>query len=219
MPALLVFDGDYCFDDAVRAARRLHAEGPLDGLLVAGVGYGRPFGDRDNHRGRDYTPTASVEEPASGGAAAFLEHVAEKIIPAIEGRYRIDRERSAFAGHSLSGLFVLFALLQERPVARRAIIGAPSIWWDDRALLKQLGAFRDRHASLRAEVFIGVGEDETPSMLGDLELLEAQLRARPFAQLALAIRRFPGRTHYDLTPDLFAAGVRELFAGPRRRGS
>lgn len=64
---------------------------------------------------------------------------------------------------------------------------------------------------LPAEVFIGVGEDETPSMLGDLDLFDVQLRARPFAQLALAIRRFSGRTHYDLTPELFAAGIRELL--------
>ena len=148
VPLVVVFDGDYFFEDAVNAAHELHAAEVIPPLLVAGVGYGRPFGDPGNRRGRDYTQSRSPDEPDSGGADAFLEFLAAQLMPELETRYAVDRKLSAFAGHSLSGLFVLYALFQEQPVVRRAIVGAPSIWWDDRNLLKHIAAYRVLHRLL-----------------------------------------------------------------------
>jgi hypothetical protein len=57
-----------------------------------------------------------------------------------------------------------------------------------------------------------VGENDTPSMTGDLAMLEAQLTAQPFPQLEVISRRFPGRDHYNVLPDAFREGLRQLFA-------
>ncbi len=178
---------------------------------MIGIGYGKPFGDRGNRRGRDYTPTAANEEPDSGGAAAFLDHLSMSLWPELLERLPIARNRSALAGHSLSALFVLYALVQSQPPFHRAIAGAPSIWWDQRSLLAHLARVRDTQASLSAELYIGVGADETPSMLGDLALLDQQLAARPFAGLRLTTQHFPKRDHYNVVPELFAGGLRALF--------
>jgi predicted alpha/beta superfamily hydrolase len=132
-------------------------------------------------------------------------------MPELERRYCVDRPRSALAGHSLSALGVVYAIFQDVPAFCRAIAGAPSLWWDDRSVLKHIAKFRETHAVLPAEIFLGVGEEETPSMLGDLALLEAQLQARPFIGLTARTQRFPGRTHYNLTPELFLTGLRALF--------
>jgi len=72
--------------------------------------------------------------------------------------------------------------------------------------------FRDQQATLPAQLFLGVGTDETPSMLGDLLLLEKQLAERPFAGLQITSVKFQGRDHYNVTPDLFSAGLRMFFA-------
>lgn len=210
-PALVVLDGDYFFDAAVAAARALRTEGIIPPVGIVGIGYQKGFGDPGNRRGRDYTPTASAEEPTSGGAAAFLAHLASSLWPELRRRYPIDAERSVLAGHSLSALFVLYALFQPQPLFRRAIAGAPSIWWDNRSLLTHLAQVRDRQASLPVELFIGVGADETPSMLGDLALFDRQLAARPFADLRVTTRTYPDRDHYNLVPDLFLGGLRALF--------
>jgi predicted alpha/beta superfamily hydrolase len=212
-PAVVVLDGDYFFDAAVAATRALRAEGAISPVGIIGIGYRKAFGDPGNRRGRDYTPTAAAEEPTSGGAAAFLAHLGSSLWPELQRRYPIDAERSVLAGHSLSALFVLYALFQPEPLFRRAIAGAPSIWWDNRSLLTHLSHFRDRQASLPAELFIGVGADETPSMLGDLALFDRQLAARPFADLRVTKRTYPDRDHYNLVPDLFTGGLRELFGG------
>lgn len=210
-PAVVVLDGDYFFDAAVAAARTLQADGIIPPVGIIGIGYRKAFGDPGNRRGRDYTPTASAEEPTSGGAAAFLAHLTSTLWPDLRRRYPIDAERSVLAGHSLSALFVLYALFQRQPLFRRAIAGAPSLWWDNRSLLTQLAQFRDQQAVLSADLFIGVGADETPSMLGDLALFDRQLAARPFGELRVTTRTYPDRDHYNLVPDLFTGGLRALF--------
>lgn len=208
LPAVVVLDGDHFFEEAVRELQRA---GEIPPLLVAGIGYGRRFGDPGNRRGRDFTPTASHEEPESGGAAAFLQHLATHLWPELERRYALDRRNSVLAGHSLSALFVLYALFQDEPLLRRAIAGAPSIWWDNRSVLAHVRRAHARRDALDAELYVGVGDEETPSMLGDLALFQEQLRTQPFRGLAWDVHGFPERDHYTLLPDLFRGGLRALF--------
>ncbi len=211
LPALVVLDGDYFFDVAAAAAHDLHARGLIPPIRVVGVGYGKPFGDSGNRRGRDYTPTAAPEEPESGGAPAFLSYLNTNLWPELRERFPTDGERSVLSGHSLSALFVLYATFQQKPLFARAIAGAPSLWWNNRNLLLHLSHVRDRQASLPVELYVGVGDDETPSMLGDLDLFTQQLAARPFTDLRLTTQRFPDRDHYNLLPDLLTGGLRTLF--------
>jgi hypothetical protein len=217
-PALIFLDGDYSFDGAVKAYQALSKSGTIPPAVVAAVGYGKAFNDPGNHRGRDYTPTAAPEEPTSGGADHFLAHLTGPLWTELARRYPLDKESSVLAGHSLSSLLVLHALFQPRPFFRRVLVGAPSIWWDNRSFLTLLKHFRDKQATLPAQLFLGVGTDETPSMIGDLALMEKQLAERPFAGLQITSVKFPGRDHYNVTPDLFSAGLRTFFAprSPRK---
>lgn len=211
LPAVVVLDGDYFFDVAVAAARDLETKGVIPPVRVVGIGYGKPFGDAGNRRGRDYTPSAAPEEPASGGAEAFLAHLTTNIWPELLGRFPTDRARSVLGGHSLSALFVLYATFQPEPLFQRAIAGAPSIWWNNRNFLTHLSRLREQQSSLPGELYVGVGADETPSMLGDLVLFDQQLAARPFTDLRITTHRFPDRDHYNVLPDLFNGGLSALF--------
>jgi len=210
-PALIFLDGDYSFDVAVDVYRALRKSGAIPPAVVVGVGYAKPFNDPGNRRGRDYTPTAAPEEPTSGGAGRFLAHLIGPLWTELARRYPLHEESSVLAGHSLSSLLVLHALFQPRPFSRRVLAGAPSIWWDNRSILGIMKRFRDRQASLPAQLFLGVGTEETVSMLGDLALMETQLAERPFAGLQITSVKFPDRDHYNVTPDLFSAGLRVFF--------
>jgi predicted alpha/beta superfamily hydrolase len=210
-PALVFLDGDYAFDVAANVYHALRESGDIPPAVVVAVGYGKPFDDPGNRRGRDYTPTAAPEEPSSGGADRFLAHLTGPLWTELGRRYPLDRESSVLAGHSLSSLLALHALFQPRPFFRRVLAGAPSIWWDNRSLLALLNRFRDRQASLPAHLFLGVGTEETTSMIGDLLLMEKQLAERPFAGLQITSVKFPGRDHYNVTPELFSAGLRTFF--------
>ena len=211
-PALIFLDGDYSFDAAVKAYRGLREAGAVPPAVVVGVGYGQPFNHPGNRRGRDYTPTAAPEEPTSGGADQFLAHLTGSLWPELARRHPLDRELSVLAGYSLSSLLVLYALFQPRPFFRRVLAGAPSIWWDNRSILALMKRLRDHQATLSAQLFLGVGTEDTVSMIDDLALIEKQLADRPFAGLQITSVKFPGRDHSNASPDLFSAGLRALLS-------
>ena len=213
-PVVLIADGDYFFDVAVASVSELRARNEIPPVVVAGIGYGQAFGSTRNRRGRDYTPTAAESEPESGGAVRFLEHLTLSLVPELARRYPLRANDRILAGHSLGGLLALAALFQPQPFFPRFLVGAPSIWWDERCLLGIAGELRDRQSTLPAKLFIGVGEDETPSMTGDLDLLRQTLAARPFDGLEIISQTFPGRNHYNVLPELFQHGLRALLPGP-----
>jgi predicted alpha/beta superfamily hydrolase len=204
-------DGDFLFESAAQAARSLTAAGRIPPVLVVGVGYGAGFGEPGNLRGRDYTPTASSDEPGSGGADRFLDYLSGTLWPDLARRYPLRETGRTLAGHSLGSLLVLHALFQENPFFDLALAGAPSIWWDDRSILKLISTLRDRQAALRGSLYLGVGGSDTPSMLADIGLLERQLKARPFEGLRVDSERFPEHDHYDVAPHIMAAGLASLL--------
>lgn len=211
-PAVLFMDGDDQFRFAVEAYRTLRAENKVPSLLLAGVGYGASYMQAGNRRIRDYTPTALATEPESGGADAFLGFLTATLWPELARRHPLRADRRGIAGHSLGSLLALHALFQRQPFFNRILASAPSLFWDDRALLCQAGRLQRTGAVLPARLFLGVGEGDTPSMRGDLEQLESQLVAQPFPGLEILSRRFARRNHYNVLPDAFRAGLQWLFA-------
>jgi uncharacterized protein len=210
-PAVLVMDGDYLFDAAAEAARTLGKAGRIPPAFVIGVGYGAGFGKPGNFRGRDYTPTASAEEPSSGGADHFLDYLEGTLWPELSMRYPLRPSGRVIAGHSLGSLLVLHALFQAKPFFDLALASAPSIWWDNRSILGLVSKLRGRRASLEGSLYLGVGADDSPSMSADLGLLEMQLKTRPFKGLHVTSEVLPGRDHYDVVPYTMAAGLASLL--------
>jgi predicted alpha/beta superfamily hydrolase len=210
-PAVLLMDGDFLFDPAVKAYRALAAAGKAAPAVVVGVGYGSGFGQPGNFRGRDYTPTASTDEPSSGGADRFLDYLCGSLWPELALRHPLRETGRIIAGHSLGSLVVLHALFQKRPFFDFALAGAPSIWWDNRSILGLISRLRDHQSRLPGRLYLGVGSDETPSMIGDVALLQEQLKERPFSGLDVKEETFPGRNHYDSAPEIMTGGLSFLL--------
>lgn len=210
-PAVLFMDGDDQFKFAVKAYRALRKKGQVPPLLLVGVGYGVSYFRAANKRGRDYTPTHTTLEPSSGGAGAFLKFLTGTLWPELRRRYPIHARQRGITGYSLGSLLVLDALFQTKAFFTHYLAGSPSIWWDNRNILKQAKALRNHRAALRARLFLSVGEKDSESMTGDLALLEAQLAKKPFKSLDITSCRFAGRNHFNALPDAFRAGLTALF--------
>jgi len=211
MPAVLLMDGDFFFDTAVAAARELTKAGRIPPTVIIGVGYGASFGKPGNYRGRDYTNTTAAEEPLSGGAGRFLDYLTGTLWKELSARYPLRQKGRVLAGHSLGSLLVLYALFQKEPFFDLALASAPSIWWDNRSILLQVSALRKRQARLRGKLFLGVGEGDSPSMLGDLGLLEQQLKEHPFKGLSVCSQQFADRDHYNAPPVSVRSGLADLL--------
>jgi hypothetical protein len=209
---MLFMDGDDQFKFAVEAYRTLRRENAVPPLVLVGVGYGASYLKPANKRLRDYTATAMATETGSGGADTFLKFLSATLWPELARRVSLRDDVRGLGGHSLGSLVAVHALFQRRPFFNRLLASAPSLWWDNRAPLCAAQNLQRTGVALPAKLFLSAGENDTPSMTGDLTLLEEQLAARPFPQLEIISRRFPRRDHYDVLPDAFRAGLTALFA-------
>lgn len=210
-PVVAFMDGDDQFQAAVAAYESRLQASAIPPLLLVGVGYGASYANPANRRGRDYTPTAHSDEPSSGHADAFVAFLQFTLWPELAKRYPISSTVRGVAGHSLGSLLALYAMLAEPPFFTHYLASAPSIWWDDRSILKLIKARHRRNPTLPATLFLSVGENDTDSMTGDWAQLDEQLRELPFDQLRVVTRRFTGRNHFNVLPDAFGAGLEMLF--------
>jgi predicted alpha/beta superfamily hydrolase len=96
-------------------------------------------------RMRDLTPTHADKDPdgkqqagfkSSGGMGNFLKFIQTELIPKIEGTYRTAPYR-VFVGHSLGGITTIDALYTMPETFNAFVAIDPSLWWDNRVLLKQ----------------------------------------------------------------------------------
>ncbi len=173
-PVIVTSDGNMTFPIAA-ALSSLFGFGGVRSAIVVGVGY-----PTDNPaelgltRRRDLTPPTPLEaiqpqpgwpEPRAedfGGAEAFLDFLVNELRPLIAERFEGDVDSQTLYGHSLGGLFTLYALFRRPDSFRNFVASSPSIWWNDRAILKDVEAFARRveAGEVSPRVLITIGADE-----------------------------------------------------------
>jgi uncharacterized protein len=117
----------------------------IAGLIQISVSNGtmRPFllvGIENTQRRRDLTgPTEDPEDkkiaPKVGDSKVFREFIRKELMPTIKQRYRTTEE-TAIVGESLAGLFVVETFLLEPDMFDTYIAFDPSLWWNNRQLVK-----------------------------------------------------------------------------------
>jgi predicted alpha/beta superfamily hydrolase len=84
-------------------------------------------------------PTSSAEDrkiaPRDGGSAAFRTFIRTELMLRVRERYRTTDE-TAIVGESLAGLFIVETFLLEPALFDTYVAFDPSLWWNDRALLR-----------------------------------------------------------------------------------
>jgi hypothetical protein len=213
-PIMLCLDGDDQFSPALEAYNELRAAGKVRALTLVGVGYGVSYvnvGKPGNRRLQDYTPTAMPGEEGSGGGPAFLAWLRGELFPWLEREQGLAARERGIMGHSLGSLFGLYSFFSDNSLFSACLASAPSLWYHDRNLLGFISDQQRRLPTRPGRLFVGIGENDTESMLADVATLEEQLRAKPIASLEVQGRRFPGRDHYDLIPESFRAGLAALY--------
>ena len=97
-------------------------------------------GITNTDRTRDFTPTnvpfqRGQESKTSGGANNFLKFVEQELKPFINNKYPTENT-TTIIGHSIGGLFVLYAFLNHENVFDNYLAIDPSLWWDKENLVK-----------------------------------------------------------------------------------
>jgi uncharacterized protein len=111
-PVIYILDGDAWFGAAVEIAR-MREWSRLSPAIVVGIGYPSGAFFDGPRRTYDFTPPASVDEDMEGlrlgGAGEFLQFIDDILKPWVRAHRAVDPQREYLFGHSLGGLFVLYA--------------------------------------------------------------------------------------------------------------
>ena len=138
-PVVYLFDGDGHFHSVtgmIQQLSQVNGNTVLPEMIVVGI--------TNTDRMRDLTPSHdtggsgsdSVRDKTSGGGEIFTAFIEKELIPHIDSLYPTAPYR-VLIGHSLGGLMVVNTLFNHTNLFNSYIAIDPSMWWDERKLLKQ----------------------------------------------------------------------------------
>jgi predicted alpha/beta superfamily hydrolase len=138
-PVVYLLDGDAHFPSVMGMIQQL-TEVNGNTLFPSMILVGIP----NTNRLRDLTPTHAASSPygdsnsvrGSGGGEKFTAFIEKELMPHIDSLYPTAPYR-IFIGHSLGGLMVINTLVNHPNLFSAYLAIDPSMWWDDRRLLKQ----------------------------------------------------------------------------------
>jgi len=229
LPVIYVLDGNTLFP-LVAEMVNLNASfsKALPAVLVVSIGYpADPALNRADNikeqlskRTRDLSPPTTLAKsapPGSGGAADFLAFINDDLMPFIGGRYTVDRNDQTLIGHSLGGLFTVYAFLNAPDIFTRYIVASPSLFWDEHALIKQSGTPAIGGGRGPRRLFVSVGGLETKErmgedMIGDARDFVSALERQNVPGLTVSFQLFPDENHISVIPGALMRGLREVQA-------
>lgn len=174
-PVVYVLDGNSHFYVALSAARAQSMFNEIRAAIVVGVGY--PLSDQAEilrTRNKDLTTPISADTLArmppnpgltvenTGGLDDFLTMLETEVKPFVASTHRVNPADQTLFGHSLGGLAVVRALFTRPNAYRTFVSSSPSLFWNDRAVLKG-------EAEFSAQVNSGAAAPRVLLMAGALE--------------------------------------------------
>lgn len=204
-------------------AAGLMKDDPQLNAIYVGIGY--PTEDKDEIirlRYFDLTPPTpdnlipvQTNIPRTGGRDAFFAFINQQVKREIEHRFPVNTDKQALFGHSLGGLFTLYALFNHTDSFQTYSAGDPSIWWNGGSILgdkdRFTKAFTANPTHLRLLIENSGKRGERPGQTKeDVERLK-KLRGGPsgadlqneLKQLPgfeVAYRRFDNESHGSMIP-------------------
>lgn len=227
-PVIVCLDGPWVYGTVRDATRLMSMSGEAPEAVVVGLEFVTDsMGEYLRQRARWFSPTPFVPPEATGvkgltadetgKAAVLMAMLDDQLLP------RVTEIAGAgelwFVGHSFSALFGLHCLFSDPGLFDRWLLMSPSIWWDDRSILRFEQAYADSSEDLAAAVFTSSGENEdTPASVATFamgpnvaELVET-LRARQYPGLSIDHQVMPGDAHSSTIGNAVSKGIRSLHS-------
>lgn len=222
-PVITVLDADVTFA-TVAAQNLLRMSTGQSAAVIVGVAYPDALA-AIKLRSRDLTPTpplpdsedAKAGKPEGfGGATLFHRFLIEELRPQVAALAPVDAGNQTLIGYSLGGLFALGVLFDSPQAYRTIVAGSPSIWWNNRELLKKEAGFAAavRAGTVTTRVLITSAQweqsNDAPDLPGDPAKRTAAISAMASyamvdnaRDLAARLAALPGRAGYRVRYVLF----------------
>lgn len=177
-PVFYLHDGQNLFDGrtsyladctwkAHTTADRLTREGLIEPLILVGIS------NTGIRRMAEYTPTPDIQH-RGGDGDRYGRLLVEELKPCIDSAFPTlpDAAHTGLGGSSLGGLISLYLGFTYPEVFSKLAILSPSVWWDNRAILRTVSTGRVR-PDLR--IWLDMGTAEGLRHLRDTDLLYRRL--------------------------------------------
>lgn len=199
-PVMYLHDGQNVFDEYPMApfgvqwgvdttARALIHAGLVEPVILVAIG------NAGRERIDEYTPTRDAAHDAGGLADQYGNMLVQEIKPLIDQDFRTltDAANTAVGGSSLGGLLSLHLGLTHPSVFGKLALLSPSVWWDDRWIVRQLSISPAQHETLK--VWLDVGSAETRMLKGARLLYRTLIRRGWRPGVDLEYLEAPGALH------------------------
>ncbi len=243
MPVLFVTDANYAFPLIRSIRNRLGANGQnIEDFVIVGLSYAKGH-TPINSRSLDYTPTDVLARPkkpgesysgaAYGGSAVYIEYLRQQVIPFVLKNYQVYPTRKVFVGHSYGGLLGAELLLRYPDSFDSYIISSPSLWFDQKHLMKLVEARSQQSPAIHATALLYAAEFEQikpgaryskeVDIVADLLKFEQRLKASTTPAvnaktnapqgLHIKSRIIADEDHLSVFPSMISRALVELLPG------
>lgn len=197
-PVVYLLDGGILFPMLSPYQLMLEIDEQAPPVVMVGISYGGLGYANGNLRSTDYTAPAPEPE-YYGGAFAYQDFLAEELLPEIEGKFRVDADRSLVVGQSLGGQFTLLTALT-RPELFSAYLSI------NPALHRNLDYFIElepAEAASAVPLMITRSSEEMASLSQPLADWLAAWQTRGSDHLALELEWLEGHYHASSAPEAY----------------
>lgn len=210
-PLLVVTDGFYSFNLAVGILNAMWVFNQVEDVVVVGIDYTkRNLVELQRKRIADMSPNTVKNINPSGNAEEFKSFLELKLIPYMSRNYNIDGDDKAFYGHSIGGLFGVYLAMEYPDLFEKLIIGSPSLWWNNKVILKSAKSVEKwENSELNIVTFLGASESE--NMIKNWKEWKSVIENIESEKISIHSKIFDNRGHMGTTVDGFYEGIRYFY--------
>ena len=167
-------------------------------------------GIQNTNRSRDLTPVDDGQGGQVGGAPKFLEFIEKEVIPQVEKNYRTQPFR-IFAGHSLGGLFAVYAFTARPDLFNAYIAASPVLGYADNFVIKRAEEVFKQNNDRKTTMFLGIGDE--PRFIEGFNAFQNLLKRAKPKNFEYEFREFKDENHGSVVLPVYYAGLRKIFEG------
>ncbi|MDM1379199.1 alpha/beta hydrolase [Myroides marinus] len=222
-PVIYLLDGESNFNYLTAYVDKLsrYPYPSIPEMIIVGV--------VNTNRTRDLTPTVVTKDNMSkdqaakikgenGGNDNFFKYLKDEVFTYVDTNYR-TLDYKILIGHSFGGITALNNMLNYTDMFNAYIVHDPSIWWDNKVMLREYTSRIKQDFKHRKLFLTQVGESENKGHLNDhygaIKEFDKLMSTTPHPSLTYKYVAYEGEDHGSIPLKGNLDGLRFVFDGYR----